>query len=34
MLLLPATFDHLGGFGPLTHRFLFGSPDTQPRPTP
>jgi hypothetical protein len=33
MLLLPATFDqqHLGGVGPLNHRFLYGShPDNPP----
>jgi hypothetical protein len=32
MLLLPATFDHLGGLGPLSHRFLFGSPAANPGP--
>jgi hypothetical protein len=32
MLLLPVTVDHLGGLGPLAHRFLFGSPSTNPGP--
>jgi hypothetical protein len=34
MLLLPATFDHLGGVGPLNHRFLYGSHPDTPAPPP
>jgi hypothetical protein len=30
MFLLPTTFDHLGGLGPLAHRFFFGSPTHNP----
>jgi hypothetical protein len=32
MLLLPATFDHLGAVGPLYHRFLFGFHPHNPGP--
>jgi hypothetical protein len=32
MLLLPATFDHLGSVGPLTHRFLYVSQPDNPAP--